>query len=77
MGSGKSTIARLLAGLYELDVDHFMMELIFVRLTLLIYAETSALSSRDMALSSVKENIQMGFVQYSDEHILEISKLLV
>ena len=24
---------------------------------------------------SVKENIQMGFVQYSDEHILEIAKI--
>ena len=24
---------------------------------------------------SVKENIQMGFVQYSDEHVLEISKI--
>ena len=24
---------------------------------------------------SVKENIQMGYVQYSDEHILEISKI--
>ena len=29
-----------------------------------------------MAVSgTVKENIQMGFVQYTDEHILDISKI--
>ena len=25
---------------------------------------------------SVKENIQMGFVQYNDEHILEVAKII-
>jgi len=77
MGSGKSTIARLLAGLYEPDVGSILIDGVDIRQI------DSADLRRNVGFmlqetwlfsGSVKENIQMGFVQYSDEHILEIAR---
>ena len=78
MGSGKSTVARLLAGLYEPDVGSILIDGVDIRQI------DSADLRRNVGFmlqetwlfsGSVKENIQMGFVQYSDEHILEIARL--
>lgn len=78
MGSGKSTIARLLAGLYEPDVGSILIDGVDIRQI------DSADLRRNVGFmlqetwlfsGSVKENIQMGFVQYSDEHILEIARI--
>ncbi len=76
MGSGKSTIARLLAGLYEPDAGSILIDGVDLR-----QIDTSDLR-RNVGLmlqdtwlfsGTVKENIQMGFVQYSDEHVLDVS----
>ena len=78
MGSGKSTVARLLAGLYEPDVGSILIDGVDIRQI------DSADLRRNVGFmlqetwlfsGSVKENIQMGFVQYSNEHILEIARL--
>ncbi len=78
MGSGKSTIARLLSGLYEPDVGSILIDGVDLRQI------DQADIRRNMGFmlqetwlfsGSVKENIQMGFVQYSDEHILDVAKI--
>jgi ATP-binding cassette subfamily C protein LapB len=78
MGSGKSTIARLLSGLYEPDVGSILIDGVDIRQI------DSADLRRNVGFmlqetwlfsGSVKENIQMGFVQYNDEHILEVAKI--
>ena len=78
MGSGKSTIARLLSGLYEPDVGSILID--GVDLRQIDQADIRRnlgfmLQETWLFSGSVKENIQMGYVQYSDEHILEISKI--
>ena len=78
MGSGKSTIARLLSGLYEPDTGSILIDGVDIRQI------DSADLRRNVGFmlqetwlfsGSVKENIQMGFVQYDDEHILEVAKI--
>ena len=78
MGSGKSTIARLLSGLYEPDVGSILIDGVDLRqIDQSDIRRNLGFMLQDTWLftGSVKENIQMGFVQYSDEHILEISKI--
>ena len=78
MGSGKSTIARLLSGLYEPDVGSILIDGVDLRqIDQADIRRNLGFMLQDTWLftGSVKENIQMGFVQYSDEHILEISKI--
>jgi ATP-binding cassette subfamily C protein LapB len=78
MGSGKSTLARLLCGLYEPDSGSILIDGVDIR-----QIDPSdirrnigfMLQETWLFSGSVKENIQMGFSEYSDEHILEISKL--
>jgi len=78
MGSGKSTIARLLSGLYEPDVGSILLD--GVDLRQIDQADIrrnvgSMLQESWLFSGSVKENIQLGFVQYDDEHILKIAKI--
>ena len=78
MGSGKSTIARLLSGLYEPDVGSILFD--GVDLRQIDQADIrrnvgSMLQESWLFSGSVKENIQLGFVQYDDEHILKIAKI--
>ena len=78
MGSGKSTIARLLAGLYEPDVGSILIDGVDLRqIDQSDIRRNIGFMLQDTWLfsGSVKENIQMGFVQYSDEHILNVSKI--
>ena len=78
MGSGKSTIARLLAGLYEPDVGSILIDGVDIRqIDGADLRRNVGFMLQDTWLfsGSVKENIQMGFVQYSDEHILETARL--
>ena len=73
MGSGKSTIARLLSGLYEPDVGSILIDGVDLRqIDQSDIRRNLGFMLQDTWLftGSVKENIQMGFVQYSDEHIL-------
>ena len=77
MGSGKSTIARFLSGLYEPDVGSILID--GVDLRQIDQADIrrnigSMLQETWLFSGSVKENIQLGFVQYDDEHILKNSK---
>ena len=78
MGSGKSTIARILSGLYEPDVGSILID--GVDLRQIDQADIrrnigSMLQDTWLFSGTVKENIQMGFVQYDDDHILNIAKI--
>ncbi len=78
MGSGKSTIARLLSGLYEPDVGSILIDGVDLRQIDQADIRTnvgSMLQETWLFSGSIKENIQLGFVQYDDEHILKISKI--
>ena len=78
MGSGKSTLARLLSGLVEPEegailidgVDLRQIDTSDVRRNIGIMLQETWLFS-----GTVKENLQMGFYEYDDTHILEIAKV--
>ena len=78
MGSGKSTLSRLIAGIYEpsegailIDgVDVRQIDPADIRKNIGIMLQESWLFS-----GSVRENIQMGFNEYDDEHLLKICKV--
>ena len=78
MGSGKSTLARLLSGLIEPEegailidgVDLRQIDPSDVRRNIGIMLQETWLFS-----GSVKENLQMGFYEYDDTHILNIAKV--
>ena len=78
MGSGKSTVARLLSGLYEPDsgsilidgVDLRQIDPADIRRNIGFMLQETWLFS-----GSIKENIQMGFSEYNDEELLEISRI--
>ena len=78
MGSGKSTVSRLLSGLYEPDIGSILLD--GVDLRQIDQADIrrnvgSMLQESWLFSGSIKENIQLGFVQYDDEHILNISRI--
>ena len=78
MGSGKSTLARLLCGLYEPDSGSILIDGVDIRQIDPSDIRRNVgfmLQETWLFSGTVKENIQMGFSEYSDEHILEISKL--
>ena len=78
MGSGKSTLSRLIAGIYEptegailVDgVDVRQIDQADIRKNIGIMLQDSWLFS-----GTVRENIQMGFNEYDDEHLLKICKI--
>jgi ATP-binding cassette subfamily C protein LapB len=78
MGSGKSTLARLIAGLAEptegavlIDgVDLRQIDKSDIRRNIGVMLQETWLFS-----GTVKENLQMGFYEYDDAHILKIAQL--
>ncbi len=78
MGSGKSTLARLIAGLIEpsegavlIDgVDLRQIDKSDVQRNLGVMLQETWLFS-----GTVKENLQMGFYEYKDSHLLEIARV--
>jgi ATP-binding cassette subfamily C protein LapB len=78
MGSGKSTMSRLISGLIEpsegsvlLDgVDLRQIDKSDVRRNVGVMLQDTWLFS-----GTVKENLQMGFYEYDDAHLLSISKI--
>ncbi|MBK1637242.1 ATP-binding cassette subfamily C protein LapB [Rhodovulum adriaticum] len=78
MGSGKSTLARLISGLIEptegtvlVDgVDLRQIDKSDVRRNIGVMLQETWLFS-----GSIKENLQMGFYEYDDAHILNIARI--
>lgn len=78
MGSGKSTISRLISGLIEPNegsvlvdgVDLRQIDKSDVRRNVGVMLQDTWLFS-----GTVKENLQMGFYEYDDVHLLDIAKL--
>ena len=78
MGSGKSTLSRLIAGIYEptegailIDgVDVRQIDPADTRKNIGIMLQESWLFS-----GTIRENIQMGFNEYDDDHLLKICKI--
>ena len=78
MGSGKSTLSRLIAGIYEptegailIDgVDVRQIDQADIRKNIGIMLQDSWLFS-----GTIRENIQMGYTEYDDDHLLRICKI--
>ena len=78
MGSGKSTLSRLIAGILEpssgailIDgVDVRQIDSADIRKNIGVMLQDSWLFS-----GTIRENIQMGFNEYDDEHVLRICKV--
>ena len=78
MGSGKTTLARIIAGLVDptngavlLDgIDLRQIDSSDLKRNIGVMLQETWLFS-----GSVKENLQMGYYEYGDEHLLEISKI--
>lgn len=78
MGSGKSTLSRLIAGIYEPSEGAILIDGVDVRQ--IDPADTRknvGIMLQDSWLFSgtVRENIQMGFNEYDDDHLLKICKI--
>ena len=78
MGSGKSTVSRLISGLIEptsgaimLDgVDLRQIDKSDIRRNIGVMLQEAWLFS-----GTIKENLQMGFYEYDDAHILDVAKI--
>ncbi|MDC3290683.1 type I secretion system permease/ATPase, partial [bacterium] len=78
MGSGKSTLSRLVAGIYEptegailIDgVDVRQIDQADIRKNIGIMLQESWLFS-----GTIRENIQMGYNEYDDNHLLTVCKI--
>ena len=78
MGSGKSTLSKLIAGMIEPSSGSILIDGIDVRqIDPADVRKNIGIMLQDSWLFSgtIRENIQMGFNEYDDEHILEISKI--
>ena len=78
MGSGKSTLSRLIAGVYEPTEGAILIDGVDVRQ--IDQADTRkniGMMLQDSWLFSgtIRENVQMGFNEYDDEHLLKICKV--
>jgi ATP-binding cassette subfamily C protein LapB len=78
MGSGKSTLSRLIAGVYEPTEGAILIDGVDVRQ--IDQADTRkniGMMLQDSWLFSgtIRENVQMGFNEYDDEHLLKICKI--
>ena len=78
MGSGKSTFSRLVAGVFEPTEGAILIDGVDVRQ--IDQADTRKnigvmLQDSWLFSGTIRENIQMGFNDYDDEHILRICKI--
>jgi len=78
MGSGKSTLSRLVAGIYQPTEGAILIDGVDVRQ--IDTADTRKnigimLQETWLFSGSVRENIQMGFNEIDDEHLLKICKI--
>ena len=78
MGSGKSTLIKLISGLYEPTEGAVLIDGIDVRQldkTDLQHNVGVMLQDSWLFSGTVKENIQLGLLEYDDDHILSIAKI--
>ena len=78
MGSGKSTFSRLVAGIYEPTEGAILIDGVDVRQ--IDQADTRKnigvmLQDSWLFSGTIRENIQMGFNEYDDEHLLHVCKI--
>jgi ATP-binding cassette subfamily C protein LapB len=78
MGSGKSTFSRLIAGIYAPTEGAILIDGVDVRQ--IDQADTRKnigvmLQDSWLFSGTIRENIQMGFNEYDDEHLLQICKI--
>ena len=78
MGSGKSTLIKLISGLYEPTEGAVLIDGIDVRQldkTDLQHNVGVMLQDSWLFSGTVKENIQLGLLEYDDDHILSVAKI--
>jgi len=78
MGSGKSTVIKLISGLYEPTEGAVLIDGIDVRQldkTDLQHNIGVMLQDSWLFSGSIKENIQLGLLEYDDDHILSLAKV--
>jgi ATP-binding cassette subfamily C protein LapB len=78
MGSGKSTLSRLIAGIFVPTQGSILIDGVDVRqIDPADIRKNIGVMLQDSWLFSVtvRENIQMGFNEYDDQHVLEVCKI--
>ncbi|MFP1646609.1 type I secretion system permease/ATPase [Pontitalea aquivivens] len=78
MGSGKSTLSRLMAGLIEPSEGAVMIDGVDIRQIDKSDLRRNVgvmLQETWLFSGTVKENLQMGFYEYDDAHLLDIAKI--
>ena len=78
MGSGKTTFARLLSGLIEPTEGAIMIDGVDIRQIDLSDMRRNVgvmLQKTWLFSGTVKENLQIGYYEYGDDHLLNISKI--